>query len=319
MKSYVVKRVASLVPLLLGLSIASFTLGQLAPGDPARALLRQAKGAPPSEEEVRAFRHEHGFDDRAVVQYGRWVRDATTGELGSSIRTGEAVSTALGRTFPVTLRLAAVTFLLVLAVGVPLGLVSALKERTLLDHAVRAVSLAGASLPTFGFGYLLIVLFAVHWRVLPASGTETPAGYVLPAVTLALPSAAVLLRLVRGSLLETLGEAFLLGAQARGLPRRVILRHAARVSLNPVLTYGGLVLGGLLGGAVIVETVFAVPGVGKLAVDAVNGRDLPVVQAFVLLFGTLVLILNLAVDLLYVAVDPRMRLAPADGGIRHGP
>lgn len=314
MKAYVVRRFASLVPLLVGLSILSFGLGQAAPGDPARSLLRQAGGAPPTEEEVRTFRQEMGLDDPAVVQYVRWVRNATSGDLGKSIRSGEAVTRSLKRAFPITLRLAALTFLVVLAVAVPLGTTSALRKGGVVDHAVRILSVAGASLPTFWFGYLLIILFSVRWHLLPTSGVASPSAYVLPALTLALPTASVLLRLTRGAMLEVLGEQFVLAAHSRGLPpARVHLRHALRVALNPVVTYSGLLVGGLLAGAVIVETVFAVPGVGKLVVDAINARDFAVVQGFVLLFGAFVLLLNLAVDLLYVVLDPRVLLDATDG------
>ncbi len=316
MRAYILRRLASLVPLLVGLSLFSFALGQLAPGDPARSLLRQQGGPPPTEEQVRAKRVELGLDRPVVVQFGRWLGDVATGDIGRSLRSGEPVAGAFRRALPVTLQLALLAFCIVVVVGVGLGAVAAVRRGGLADHTIRLLTLAGASLPSYFFGYLLILLFSVRLGLLPTSGIATPASYLLPAVTLALYPTSVMVRLTRASMLDVVGEDFVRHARARGLsPRRVVVRHALRVALNPVVTYGGLVLGGLLGGAVIVERVFGMPGIGRLVVDAVNGRDYPVVQGFVLLFGTIVLLLNLAVDVLYGALDPRVRVAaPPAGG-----
>jgi ABC-type dipeptide/oligopeptide/nickel transport system permease component len=310
MTGLVVRRVASLLPLLLGLSIFSFALGQLAPGDPARSLLLLERGTPPTEEQVRATRVELGLDDPAIVQYGRWVGHALTGDLGRSFRSGQSVTGRLRQALPVTAQLALLAFLIVVAVGIPLGVGTALAHGRLADHVVRVLSVAGASIPTYGLGYLLIIVFSVHLHLGPASGVSSPAAYILPALTLSLYPASAMVRLTRASMLDVLGEDFIRSARARGIPPvRLVVRHALRVALNPVLTYGGLVLGGLLGGAVIVEKVFGMPGIGKLVVDSINLRDVAVVQGFVLLFGTTILLLNLAVDLLYAVLDPRVRLS----------
>ncbi len=313
MRRYVLRRLAYLLPLLLGLSIFSFALGKLAPGDPARALLRQQLGRPPSPQAVESMRQRLGLDDPVPVQFGRWLANAVQGDLGHSFRTGESVARSLWMALPVTLELALLAFLIALVTAMPLGVVAALRKGKSTDHASRVVALGSASLPTFWFGYLLIIVFAVQLQIFPTQGNESPISYVLPAVALATYPLGVLLRLTRASMLEVLGDEFVMAARARGLPRLHVVRHALRVALNPVVTYSGLLIGGLLGGAVIVETVFTMPGIGKLVVDAINDRDFPVVQGFVLYAGALVLLANLVVDLLYVALDPRVRLTESDG------
>ena len=313
MTAYSLRRMASLLPLLLCLSAFSFTLGQVAPGNRASAVFVLREGRPPTAGELRVVEEELGLDQPAIVQYGRWMRGAVTGDLGVSSKTGQSVAASLRHALPVTVQLSLLASLIVLVVGVPLGVLAALTYGRVLDHLSRMFSLLGVSLPSFWFGYLLIMLFSVRLQLLPTTGIASPSSYVLPATTLALSATAVVVRLTRASMLEVLGEEFIRGAQARGIPQaRIVVRHAARVAINPVATYAGLVLGGLLGGAVVVETVFAVPGIGKLVVDAINERDFPVVQGFVLLFGTVVLLVNLAVDLLYGVLDPRVRMDAAD-------
>ncbi len=316
MTGYILRRLAVLLPLLLGLSIFSFTLGQIAPGDPARALLILEGDSHPTDEQVAAFREELGFNDPAVVQYVRWLGKAARGDLGTSFRTGQSVATRLRQALPVTVELALLAFAVMIAVGIPIGVAAALRAGRLPDHLSRLLSLAGASLPSYWFAYLLIIVFAVRLDLLPTGGVQSATSYVLPTATLALYSTAVMGRLTRASMLEILGDEYIRAARARGVPqRRIVVRHALRVALNPIVTYGGLVLGSLLGGAVIVETVFAMPGLGRLVVDAIRDRDFPVVQGFLLLFGTIVVLINLAVDVLYGVLDPRVRLA--DRGDTH--
>ena len=292
------------------MSLFSFILGQVAPGDPARALARLRVGAPPTEQQVRTFGEEHGLYDPAPQQYGRWVRNALRGDLGISFRTGQSVGGSLWGALPVTVELALLAFAIMVALAIPLGVATAVAPGGFLDQSSRMLGLVGIALPGFWLAYLLILLFSVRLRLLPTYWTGTPSSYVLPAVTLALYGTSVLLRLTRASMLEVLGENFVQSARARGLSERAVLgRHALRVACVPVVTYGGLLLSSLLGGSVVVESIFGMPGMGGLVVDAVNARDFQVVQGFVLLFGTVVLLLNLAVDLLYVVLDPRVRLA----------
>ena len=248
MTATVLRRLASLLPLLLGLSIFSFALGQLAPGDPVRSLLLQQAGVPPTDAQVDARRAELGLDDPAVVQYGRWMRGALTGDLGRSFRSGQSVTESLRHALPVTVQLALLAFLIVVGLGIPLGVGAALAHGRPADHVLRLFSVAGASMPSYWLGYLLIILFSVRLHLLPTSGVSSPASYVLPALALSLSATSAMVRLTRASMLEVMGEDFIRSARARGIPpARIVARHALRVALNPVLTYGGLVLGGLLG------------------------------------------------------------------------
>jgi ABC-type dipeptide/oligopeptide/nickel transport system permease component len=305
------------VPLLLGLTVFTFALGQLAPGDPARALLLGQQGSPPTDAQVRALRVELGLDRPAVVQYWRWVRAAAAGDLGRSFRSGQSVAQSLKRALPVTVELALLAFLVVLGVGIPVGVVAALTHRGPTDHLIRILSVAGAAIPSYWLGYLLIIVFSVQLGLLATSGVSSTSSYVLPALTLAVYPTSVMVRLTRTAMLDALAQDHVRAARGRGLSQARIVRHALRNALNPIVTYGGLVLGGLLAGAVIVETVFGMPGVGRLAVGAIDDGDLPVVQGFVLLVGTIVLVVNLAVDVLYAVLDPRVRLGGASGGPGH--
>jgi peptide/nickel transport system permease protein len=255
------------------------------------------------------LREHLDLDRPAIVQFGHWFNDLIHGDLGRSFRTGDSVLGSLLHAFPVTAELSLLAFCLAVGFSIPLGALAALRRGGVADHATRVFALGGASMPTFWFGYLLIILFAVKLRIFPTEGTESPISYVLPAITLSLFDVGLMLRLTRASVLEVLGEDFVLAARARGIPRfRITTRHVLRVALNPVVTYAGLLIGGLLGGSVIVETVFGMPGIGKLVVDAINDRDFPLVQGFVLFFGTAILLINLLVDLFYVVLDPRVRL-----------
>ena len=315
MPAYLVRRVAALLPLLIGLTVFSFALGHLAPGDTARSLaLLETGGSPPTPEHIDAIRLAHGLDDPVAVQYLRWAKRAVTGDLGRSLTSGQPVGDRLRQAFPVTLQLGLLAFLIVLVVGIPLGLAAALTDGRSFDHASRLLTLAGASLPTYWFGYVLVVAFSLRLDLFPTSGIASPASYVLPAVSLAIFATSVMVRITRASMLDVLGEEFIDGARARGVSEAgVILRHALRVALNPVATYGGILLGGLLGGSVFVEWVFDMPGLGRLGVDAIQKADFPTVQGFVLVVGAVVLIVNLLVDVLYVALDPRVRVTDGRG------
>lgn len=319
MKAYLVRRVAYLVPLLMGLSVFAFALGKLAPGDAAAALLRQQLSEPPTQQQIEQFRQRLGLDDPVVVQFARWAADAVRGDLGTSFGTGQSVARSLWQALPVTVELTALAFVIAVGCAIPLGVIAARRRGTVIDHISRVAALATASLPAFWFGYILIVVFAVQLQMFPTQGSGSATSYMLPALTLAVYPLGVLMRLTRASMLEVLGDEFILAARARGLPRLNIMVHALRVALNPVITYSGLLIGALLGGAVIVETVFGMPGLGKLMVDAINGRDYPMVQGFVLYVGALVLLVNLVVDLLYVAVDPRVSLVQTQTGAPSAP
>jgi peptide/nickel transport system permease protein len=311
-KAYLIRRLVYLLPVWLGVSLLAFGLGRLAPGDPARDVLGRTTGRQPTEREVAAERHRLGLDRALPVQYLSWLGGAVRGDLGTSYTTGEPVSQAIGRTLPATLQLAGAAFLLAVALGLPLGLLAAAKSWTWVDHLIRAAALLGASIPAFWLGYLLILVFAVRIHLLPAFGPGGPSHLVLPAFTLALFDLAMLARLTRAAMLETLGEDYVQTARAKGLrERETLIRHALRAALVPLVTWTGMSFGFLFGYSVVVETVFAWPGLGYATVLAVQARDYPFLQAFVLLMGTLFVLLNLGVDVAYTWVDPRLRFGRA--------
>lgn len=310
MTGYLLRRVLALVPVLLGISLLAYGLANLAPGDPARIQLRHQLGEPPSEEAVGALRRELGLDDPFALRYARWVGRALRGDLGVSYRTGEPVLGALAGRFPATLQIALAAVALGLVAGIPAGVVSAVRRNSPLDHASRLTALIGASMPSFWLGYVLIAVFAVGLGVLPVAGRGGVGHLVLPAATLGLGAAAGLSRLVRSGVLEVLGEDHVRTARAKGLTEaRVLRRHVLRNALIPVVTLAGIRFGHLLGGAVIVETVFAWPGIGKYVVDSIYDRDYPTIQGFVVFIATVFVILNILVDLAYLWLDPRIRLA----------
>jgi peptide/nickel transport system permease protein len=306
---YIARRLAYLVPVWLGISILAFVLSLLAPGDPVRQVLQQGGIDAPSSEQIIALRRELGLDDPAPVRYVRWLGGAVRGDFGDSYRTGEPVLGSLIDRFPKTAQLALVAIALGLLIAVPIGIVSAMFRNSLIDQVARLGALIGASVPSFWLAYLLIILFAVQLHVLPVAGASEPKHIVLPALTLAIGAAASLTRLTRSAMLEELFQDYVRTARSKGLRERaVVVTHALRNALIAIVTVTGIRLAALLGGAVIVETIFAWPGIGKYVVDSIFLRDYPTIQGFVLFTGTVVLLVNLAVDVSYVWLDPRVRL-----------
>lgn len=309
MGRYLASRLAWLAASLLGLSVITFGLGVLAPGDPAEVVLEHRLNQPPPHEQVVAQRHVMGLDRPLPVQYLRWLSAALHGDLGHSWLKGLRVSDALGERIPRTAALAAAATAVAVGIGVPTGVLAATRRNSLADHLCRIGALLGASVPSYFAAYLLILAFAVKLRALPVFGFGSAANLVLPAVTLALGPAAVLARLTRSTVLEVLGEDYVRTARAKGArPLRVLSGHALRNALIPVLTVIGLTVGHLLGGSLIVEWVFAWPGMGELAISAIHARDYPVIQGFVLFAGAVYVLVNFAVDLGYAWLDPRVRV-----------
>jgi peptide/nickel transport system permease protein len=306
---YIARRLTYLIPVWLGISILAFALSLLAPGDPVRQILQQSGIDAPSSEQVIAMRRELGLDEPAPLRYARWLGGALRGDFGRSYRTGEPVLLALMDRFPKTAQLALLAVALGLLIAVPIGILSALWRDSLVDQFARLGALLGASIPGFWLAYLLIILFAVQLRVLPVAGASEPRHIVLPALTLAIGAAASLTRLTRSAMLEELFQDYVRTARSKGLRERVVVvAHALRNALITIVTVTGIRLAALLGGAVIVETIFAWPGIGKYVVDSIFLRDYPTIQGFVLFTGTVVLLVNLAVDVSYVWLDPRVRL-----------
>ena len=308
MQSYLVRRLLTLPLLLLGISIISFTLLNLAPGDPAYSILRdRQEGQEPSREDILALRKKLRLDDPVVVRYGRWLLGAVQGDLGVSYRGGQPIMRELRQRLPATLLLAGTSLALAVLLGTPLGIAAALHRGSLTDGLSRLLALLGAAVPSYVLALLLMLFFAVKLNWLPAIGYGSPKNLILPAIALAAGSSAQLMRLARASMLEVLQQDYVRTARAKGLNERVVIGvHALKNALLPVVTVLGITLGHLLGGTVIVESIFSWPGVGKYAVDAIFLRDYPVIQGFVLYMGLIFLLVNLAVDLSYRWLDPRL-------------
>ncbi|TDE16041.1 nickel ABC transporter permease [Jiangella asiatica] len=306
MPAYLARRLLFSVFVLWGAVSVIFLVLRLVPGDPAMVLL----GPDATASQVDELRARMGLDEPLIVQYGIYLRDVVRLDFGESFRMSvDAMDLVLSR-LPNTAQLAVAALGLSILIGFPLGVVAALKANTLTDRVISVLSLVGQSTPAFWVGIVFILVFARTLDVLPSGGTGGWQHLVLPAVTLALPFLAILVRLTRSGLLEVIHEGYVQTARAKGLRERVVIfPHAARNALIPVVTVVGLQFGQLLGGTVIVETVFAWPGVGRLLVDAISHRDYGVVQAAVLFIAGVFVLVNLVVDILYGYLDPRVRLA----------
>jgi len=303
MLGYVVRRSAQSLLLVWLVTVVVFALLHLTPGDPASVML----GENATPEQVQALQRSLGLDQPLVLQYARFLGRALHGDLGTSIRAQRPALEVVLERLPATLLLTAGAFSFAVLIGMPIGVISAVKRLTLWDHGSMALALLGQSMPGFWLGLVLITVFAVHLRWLPASGMGSLSHVVLPAITLGMFLIGLIIRLTRSSMLDVLGQDYVRTARAKGLAERmVVMQHALMNALIPVVTLVGLQLGLLLGGAVITETVFAWPGVGLATVTAIHQRDYPVVQCAVLVSAVLVLSINWAVDLLYHYLDPRV-------------
>ncbi len=312
MLSYVRTRLLLTVPVLLGVSVLTFLILHLIPGDPARILLGDMGGGTAagdvSEEAYQNLRRELGLDDPLPVQYINYVADAVRGDFGRSFQTNRPVRDSILEVLPATVQLTVVGLGLAVVAGGLLGVVAALHRNSWIDSATMAVSLAGLAMPSFWLGFLLIQIFALRLGWLPSIGNGGPSSLILPAATLGLVASGVVARLVRSTMLEVLRQEYVITARAKGLRERiVIVRHALRNALIPVVTIVGLQFGALLAGAVIVETVFARRGLGRLAVEAILRRDYPMVQGTILVAAVGYVVVNLVVDLSYAWLDPRIK------------
>jgi peptide/nickel transport system permease protein len=309
---YIARRLAVLVPTLLVVSMLIFSLQHLLPGDPALALA----GEEHDPAAVAAIRHRYHLDQPVVVQYALWLARVVRGDLGESLRNRIPVAELLAAKLPVTLELAVASMLIALAIGIPAGVVSAARQGTPLDLTANLVALSGLSVPHFWLGIMLILLFAVRLGWLPASGYVPPGEdlrrnlttMLMPAVVLGTGVAGVMMRHTRAAMLQTLHADYVRTARAKSVPEwLVVLKHALRNALIPVITLGAIEFGRLLSGAVLTEQIFAIPGFGKLLVDGVFNRDYAVVQGVVLVSAGLYVLLNLLADVLYFVANPRLR------------
>lgn len=309
MGRYIAGRLVQLIPVLFLISVIVFGVMHALPGDPAQLMLQGAEGGAPPER-LAELRAQMGLDDPLVVQYLRFAGHALVGDLGESIRFRTKVTSLILERFGYTLELALAGLLVSVAVGLPLGMVAAVRQNSWVDTAAMGFAYAGASMPIFWFGLILILVFSFNLGWLPAAGAEGLSALVLPAVTLGLVSAGLISRLVRASMIEVLQEDYIRTSRAKGLRERLVLwRHGLKNALIPVVTMIGLIFGGMLAGAVVTETVFSRPGVGRLVVAAILSKDYPLVQGCVLFLAVVYLAVNLVVDVLYAWLDPRIRYA----------
>jgi peptide/nickel transport system permease protein len=314
MLMFILRRLLSSIPTLILVSLFVFTLQKLLPGDPVLAMAGEERDPAVME----YLRDKYRLDDPIPLQYLNWIGNVLTGDFGTSLRTEQPVTTLLASKLPVTIELAVLALLIALLIGIPTGIISAVRKGTAIDYGANVVALSGISIPHFWLGILLIMVFAVKLQWLPASGF-VPLGedlgqnlktLILPAFVLGAGLSGILMRHTRSAMLEVLRTDYVRTARAKGLmPRTVILKHALRNALMPIVTLTTLLFGELLGGAVLTEQVFSIPGFGKMIVDAVFNRDYAVVQGVVLCVAIGFVLLNLLADVLYRLINPRLRTA----------
>ncbi len=308
MLNYTIRRLLQAIIVIIGVTIVAFGVNFLA-GDPTLVILGgEPRGM--TREDIDDFRHEMGFDRPVIVQYLDWLGSAVQGDFGTSYRYRESNTAVIRDRLPNTLKLAGVSLILSLIIAIPLGVLAAIKKGTFWDRFSLVIALIGQSVPSFWLGLMLIMIVAVKFGLVPVSGTGGIEYMILPVITLTSFSIARNMRMVRSSMLEVLGEDYIRTAKSKGLKNSVVLRrHALRNALIPVVTLIGLDMGALLGGTIITETIFAWPGMGWLTLQAIQGKDLPLVQACVTLMATIFVLINLIVDFAYSVLDPRVRLS----------
>ena len=304
MLHFLARRLLLTVPVLVGVATLVFSLIHLVPGDPVQAML----GESASPQDIAELRGRLGLDRPLYVQYRSFLEGLAKGDLGVSLRTNQPVAAAIAERLPATVELASAAMIVAVLIAIPLGILAAVRAGTRVDHLATTVALVGISMPNFWLGPLLAIVFSIMLGWLPVAGRGTPAHLVLPAITLGAPLAAVLARMTRASVLEELRELYVLAARARGVSRaRAVLKHAFRNSLIPIVTVLGLQIGAVLTGAVITETIFAWPGVGRLLIQSISFRDYPMVQGCILLIAVTYVSMNLLTDVAYGFLDPRIR------------
>lgn len=305
MYKYISKRLMMMIPVILGVLIIVFTIMYITPGDPARMIL--GEGAPPDA--VEEVREELGLNDPYIVQLGNYVKNVVFKfDLGDSYISKKPVINELMERFPTTIKLAVLSVIVSVTVGVSMGIISATRQYSIFDKIATGFSLLGVSMPTFWAGLMAVIIFSVKLGWLPASGSYGPEYWILPSLTLGLHSSATIMRMTRSSILEVIRQDYIRTARAKGQKEFiVIVVHALRNAMIPVITVVGMQFGGLLGGSILIESVFAIPGLGKFIIDSIKTRDNTVVQGGVLLLAVSFSMVNLLVDILYGYIDPRIK------------
>lgn len=304
MLKYILRRVLFLIPVLIGVAFCVFTLLYFTPGDPARMVL----GDLATEEAIQAFRAERGLDDPFLVQFGNYLLNAIKGDLGRSYASRKPVFDEIMSAFPATLKLSAFAMIIAVIIGLPCGIISAIKQYSLFDTITMIFAMVGLSMPVFWLGLLLVLLFSVRLGWLPSSGFDTFQAMILPSLSLSAQAISMVTRMTRSSMLEVIRADYIRTARAKGQTEHVVIwTHALHNALIPVVTIVGLQFGHLLAGAILTESIFAVPGVGRLMVTSIMARDYPMVQGGVLFVAIAFSIVNLIVDIVYAYVDPRIK------------
>ena len=304
MLKYIGKRLLWMLPVVLGISFILFTIMDLTPGDPARVIL----GEYASQEDVDALREEMGLNDNFFVRYGKYIVSAVTGDLGQSYRTGVPVVEEIAARFPVTLKIAVMAMFIAVFIGIPVGIISAVRQYSFADIVATMSALAFTSIPAFWLGLLLILLLSVQLHLLPAIGSDSWKHLIMPSVSLAAAQMATFMRMTRYTMLEVIRQDYIRTAKAKGAePRRIIFHHAIKNALLPVITTVGLSISNLLGGALIIENVFGISGLGTLMVNSVKSKDAPMLIGSVMFAAVVAGLVNLSVDVLYTYIDPRIK------------
>lgn len=304
MWKFIAKRLVSMIPVLLGVTLIIYLILNMAPGDPAKVIL----GEQATPEQIAELRESMGLNDPVLVQYARYIWGLCRGTMGQSYNSRLECSVEIMARFPNTVRLAAVAVLISVVLALPLGILAAVKQNTLFDGISMIIALIGVSMPVFWLGMLLILAFSLNLGWFPSSGSEGWKSLVLPAVTLGFMHMASIARITRSSMLEVIRQDYIRTARAKGVSEnKVITKHALKNALIPTITVVGLQIGAMLGGSVMTESVFAWPGIGRLMVQSINKRDIPMVLGCVIMFSVSFSIVNLIVDVLYGFVDPRIK------------
>ncbi len=304
MIKYFIKRLIQLIPVILGVTLLIFLIMQMASGDPARLIL----GELATQEQVNELREKMGLNDSVMVQYGRYLWNCLHGDFGTSYVKSRSVTSEVLSRFPNTMSLAVISLILTVILSVPLGIWAAVRQNQPLDSGIMVFSLIGISMPVFWLGLLLMIVFSLHFRLLPSSYDGTLASYILPAACLVFPNMSTVTRTTRSTMLETIRQDYVRTAKAKGCSNRVaIYKHAFSNTLIPTITVVGIQMGQLMGGSVLVEQIFGWPGLGRLMIESINHRDTPMVLGCVILLTIACSVLNLIVDLCYALVDPRIR------------
>lgn len=304
MIKYVIKRLLMLIPVIIGVTFLVFFIISLTPGDVAAMII--GEGA--TQESIQELREEMGLDDPIIVQYGRYMGSLLTGDMGDSYATGKAVSSEVGSRFPNTFKLTVLSILISIAISIPIGVISATKQYSIFDNLGMVLALVGISMPSFWLGLILIIIFALKLGWFPSGGADSMVSVILPALTLGVASTASITRTTRSSMLEVVRQDYIRTAKAKGVSnKKVIRKHALKNALIPAITVIGLEFGVMLGGAILTETVFSWPGIGRLMVESIQRKDAPMVLGCIITFSVCFSIVNLIIDILYAYIDPRIK------------